>query len=394
MKAISPKLNNNHDNYKNAAYKINSAGGTSKNCRRVIEKASTNRIEHNTQRNGEELVKESYALKQVFNVEKSQTINTIDPTRYATQQELFDDIRYWWVFKNRKKESTITRRLHYAKKMSEHPVYPVNWIEFNPNQIIAYLEHREYIDYQGTRGKHQIRNEWKTVNTFAKVYGRRTDLWGYTPPDPPSPKVRIIPMPKTTHTMIHHVYSKDRYVNALYQHLLMHGFHIGWRPSELVIQKASEVYLEDGYMVIIETKKGNQPRQIFPDQQLLIGRQCKSLKNWIDYWRPKVVTQYSKDWLYLQQNGRPFTVNYLRRLLVPQIKGVWNHYSLYTMRHWCAIARLIRSYLENKSWDKEDVRDWLGHDHVKTTDEYTKFAKRYYRNASFDWLKATLKFHA
>ena len=63
------------------------------------------------------------------------------------------------------------------------------------------------------------------------------------------------------------------------------------------------------------------------------------------------------------------------------------------MRHWCAIARLIKSKVETKNWDIWDVKEWLGHDKVTTTEDYVRYAKQYYRNASYDWIKAILKFH-
>jgi len=163
-----------------------------------------------------------------------------------------------------------------------------------------------------------------------------TETWGYTPPSKPPAKVKIIPLPNTTHSIIHHRYSKDKYTNALFQYILMHGFVIGWRPSEIVIQKVGDVNIDDGYMVITETKKHNQLRQIFPEKDLMINPRRKCLKNWIDKWMPKVENQYSKDFLYLQPNGKPYTVDYLRKKLSPLVKDVWRPFSLYTMRHWCA----------------------------------------------------------
>jgi site-specific recombinase XerD len=118
----------------------------------------------------------------------------------------------------------------------------------------------------------------------------------------------------------------------------------------------------------------------------------KSMKNWIEHWRPKVENQYSKDYLYLQPNGKPFTRAYLRKFLCQHVKQVWNYYHPYVMRHWCAVARLIKSKIETKKWDIWDVKEWLGHDKV-TTEGYVMYAKRYYRNASYDWIKAILKFH-
>jgi integrase len=145
--------------------------------------------------------------------------------------------------------------------------------------------------------------------------------------------------------------------------------------------------------LITETKKSNQKRQIFLEKQLMSGDQYKSMKNWIFKWRPKVANQHSGDYLLLQANGRPFTTNYLRKMLTPLVKQVWLGYSLYIMRHWCAIARLIQSFIERDTWDKTDVQEWLGHEKVSTTDNYTNFAKKYYKNAPFDWIKAILKYH-
>ena len=53
----------------------------------------------------------------------------------------------------------------------------------------------------------------------------------------------------------------------------------------------------------------------------------------------------------------------------------------------------IVSKIETKHWDIWDVKEWMGRDKVSTTDNYTKFAKKYYRNAPFDWIKTILKFH-
>ena len=35
----------------------------------------------------------------------------------------------------------------------------------------------------------------------------------------------------------------------------------------------------------------------------------------------------------------------------------------------------------------------MGHEIIDTTEDYVRFAKQYYRNANFDWIKAALKFH-
>ncbi len=279
--------------------------------------------------------------------------------------------------------------------MSRHPVFPVNWLEFNPIQIIQYLEHREYVDYNNVRGKHQIINEWKTIKTFAKTYGNiNADLWGYTHPTPPEAKVKQIPLPPTVHSLLHRRYSTNNYENALVTHILTHSFHIGWRPSELIIQNVNDVFLEEGYLIITETKKYNQRRQIWPDSIVMRSSQKKSLKNYIECWRPQVANDLSGDYLYLLKNGKPFTStqqlsNYLKTYIGERYPG----FHPYLWRHWCAIARLIRSKVETKYWDIWDVKEWMGHKKVDTTEEYVKFAQNYHRNAPYDWISAVLKYY-
>ena len=121
------------------------------------------------------------------------------------------------------------------------------------------------------------------------------------------------------------------------------------------------------------------------------GKTRKSFKNWIDKWRPKVENQYSGDSLFLQPNGKPFTTDYLRQKLSVKGKLVWTHYHPYVSRYWCAIARLIKSKVETGNFAIYEVRDWLGHDELKTTEGYVRFANQYYRKEPFDWIKAVLK---
>ena len=393
MSTLQEKLFNipNHSGSTNSQDEL--VGGRNQEWEKLIENICQKYVEHNNPQTVVEEMGEHGYVKRKLDVEKIKNPYIIDPTQYQTQEELFDAIKHWWIFKYRKSENTIKDRLRYARKMSEHNVFPINWFKLNPNQIIAYLEYKEYQEYKNERGKHQIINEWKTVKTFAKAYGIDASLWGYIPPSPPKPKVRIIPLPNTTYQMIQHKYSKNLYKNALIQYILAHGFLIGWRPSELLIQKASDVFLDDGYIIITETKKNRQPRQVFPEKDMMINPRRKSMKNWIEHWRPKVENQYSKDYLYLQPNGRPFTRAYLHKFLCENVKPVWNYYHPYIMRHWCAVARLIKSKIETKKWDIWDVKEWLGHDKVTTTEGYVMYAKRYYRNAPYDWIKAILKFH-
>jgi len=386
-------FNNQPDSFSTNPQRL--VGGRNQEWKQLLENIGQQLVEQqHPHQDVEEMGEQKNVTNKKLDVEKIKNPYIIDPTQYHTQEELFNAIKHWWIFKYRKNEKTINDRLRYARNMAAHHVFPINWFDLNPLQSIAYLEYKEYQEYQNLRGKHQIINEWKTIKTFAKAFGINADLWGYIPPSPPKPKVQIVPLPNTTYDMIQHDYSKDLYKNALIQYILIHGFLIGWRPSELLIQKASDVFLDDGYLIITETKKNRQPRQIFPEPDLMTNLRRKSMKNWIEHWRPKVENQHSNDYLYLQPNGRPFTDAYLKKFLNQNVKPVWSYYHPYVMRHWCAIARLIKSKVDTKKWDIWEVKEWLGHDKVTTTEGYVQYAKMYYRNASYDWVKALLKFHA
>ena len=366
-------------------------GGAKQNWKTILEQIiSQKHFEQETTQIVVEEMGEHDHVKQNHDVEKLTNPYIIDPAKYNTFEELTNAIKHHWIYKRRNKPETIQKYIRIMKRMANHPVFPVNWFDLNPNQIIAYLEHREYTE---NAGKCAIGNEWKAVKVVARAYGMNADTWGYVPPSPPPAKVRIIPMPDTVYKLTTHKYSKNRYDNSLIQYILFHGFLLGFRPSEIVTLKVSNIFLDEGYMLIQEPKKHNQLRQVFPEEEIITFDRRKSLKNWIEHWRPKVENQYSKDYLFIQRNGKPFTVNYLRKVLNNAVKPLWNPYSLYVMRHWCAIARLIHSKEETGRWDIWDVKETLGHDDIKTTETYIRFAKRYYKIAHYDWIKALLKFY-
>jgi hypothetical protein len=53
------------------------------------------------------MVKRTYEIKQNLDVERLNNPYLLHPEDYDTQQELFEAIKHWWIFKYRKKESTI-----------------------------------------------------------------------------------------------------------------------------------------------------------------------------------------------------------------------------------------------------------------------------------------------
>jgi hypothetical protein len=61
------------------------------------------------------------------------------------------------------------------------------------------------------------------------------------------------------------------------------------------------------------------------------------------------------------------------------------------MRHWCAVARLIKTRVETGSFDLFQIQKWLGHEEITTTNIYIGQATSYYNVLPVDWISLALK---
>ena len=327
----------------------------------------------------------------------------VDRAKYETHEELYAAISDWWVKIKGYSRSTIRDRIRHARSMAKHPIFPVDWFKFEPEQIVNQLLYRQNYEYPDMATKTgnpnygitQIHNLWKTIRTFSKAYGLDISHWGYNPPSEPEHKVKIVPRPMMVNRLIHHHYSNDRFENSLIRTLLTLGFHTGVRPGELITLKLGDIYFDEGYIIIQEQKKRYRNRQIWIDEPVMNSRQQNSLKNWVYIWHPRRKTELSQDILFIQKNGKPFpSEDALRMYLSPFCKPVWKDFKPKIMRDWNAIARLIRTKIETKKWDTREVKHQLGHkDEGSIIETYIEFAENYYRKDPYDWLRAALKFH-
>jgi len=388
----------------------NKAGGFNQECAEET-KVGQNLSTHQPQV-GEEMVKQAYDVRRIFNVGESKSriddskliISLhVDRTKYSTHEELYHGINKWWVETKGRSPKTVVGRIRCARSMANHAVYPVDWFKFEPEQILNQLLHRQLYEYKElaettgnpTYGTTQLHNLWKTVNMFAEAYGLDISFWGWTPPMLPEPQVKIVPRPKTVNKLMHTWYTNDRVENALIRTLLTVGFHFGPRPEELIAVKVEDVYLDEGYIFIREQKKKFRERQVWIDEPVMNSRQQNSLRNWIKIWRPRIANDQSLDYLFIQKAGTPFpSEDALRMYLTPYVKPIWSDFKPKIMRDWCAIARLIRTKVETKSWDTRTVKNSLGHKYEKTTEAYIRYAENYYRKDPYDWLRSVLKFHS
>ena len=317
------------------------------------------------------------------------------PIKLDPQKATFDDVALHALLRQRLSPSTVEKRMRYARYMETHPV-PVDFRNPSLENFIKHMDYREQVEFTEREGIYALQHEWKTMKTFLRAYGM--PIWDYKPPSVPKSNARYIPLPDTVYKMIHTDYTldtdKDDYANALVQYTLTHSFVIGWRnPSEVCAMTLDNINLDEGTIVIIEPKKHYCTRMIAPEYSILDGKNRKSFKYWIDKWRPKVENSKSGNALYLNpQDGTPIQIDQYRSFMIRRIKPLYPKFTLYATRHWCAIARLIRSKLKTGTWDTLDVRNWLGHTNVKTTVGYLRDAEQYMKLAPYDWFQRVLKF--
>ena len=122
----------------------------------------------------------------------------------------------------------------------------------------------------------------------------------------------------------------------------------------------------------------------------------------VDHWRSKVENQHSKDFLFIDANGKPFynaeSVEpgarlrmLVNRHIQPKVYEIYPEYYPYCSRHFCGVARLLRSYRECGVFDIYKVGSFLGHEKIGTTKGYVKGAELFLDDFNFDWINRILK---
>ena len=296
----------------------------------------------------------------------------------------FEDIALHAELRQRLQQSTIEKRLSYARFMQNHSI-PINFNKLDYIGFIHHMDHRERVEKATPTAQS---SEWKTMKMFLRAY--HIENWDYKPPPEPKSKMRILPFPETVKKFFFYEYSKNLYETKLYQYMFFFGFLVGVRvPSEFVELKVSDVIFEENdraYLIITEPKKNKSRRTLIPERIIMTSPNSKSLKNWINVWRPMVAHEHSGDALFLRPDGYPFTSACLRKKLSKHGKKIWRHFQPYDLRHWCAVARLIKTKVDVGIFDCYSVKNWLGHETIKTTEVYIKYAEQYYRELPVDWI--------
>jgi len=320
------------------------------------------------------------------NVELQKFNRSMTPIILQPQHITIDDLEIHMVYRQRLTREYTQVLLRTLDRMKKH-VIPFDLFQPDYSQFIRHMDYRETIEQAHPS---ILKLEWQAVRHLLAAYS--IPEWSYRLPSMPQARPTLLPLPDQAHNLIHHVYDRDDYRNALTQYFLMHSYMIGMRsPSELVNLRVTDIDLDNNIMVITEKKKGNKKRILALSETLMNSRWTKSMRNWIDKWRPKTQNQYSRDALYLRPDGHPIKEQQITNHILRRVQPLYPGYHLYVSRHWCATALLIREYLRHGHWNVYTVKNHLGHENESTTYNYIKFAEQYVKVAPYDWFNRILR---
>ena len=326
-------------------------------------------------------------MKQHLNLE---LINRLEiPLTLNPENCTLEDIKIHGLCEQYLSESTMDHHIAYLRFMETHTI-PVDIRHPTIENFKRHVRYRLYIEKAGVSAIH---HEYKALKMVLQAYGQ--PAWNIKLPPMPKHKRRQIPLPENAREFWHYKYSKKRYERKLYQYMLFHSFMIGMRsPSELANLRTTDVNIlrnHKAILTITETKKHSSIREIALPEYLATDPYHKSMQNWLTSWRPQVENSKSDDYLYLQPSGKPFGRRFLGKKLAEQGRKVWRNFKPYATRHWCAIARLIETKIQTGNYRPYTIRNWLGHDTIKTTEGYIQYAEQYYDLAPYSWIQCALK---
>lgn len=306
------------------------------------------------------------------------------------------DVGLHAYFFQRHSISYIEHNLRSKRRMVEYK-YPYEFYPPNYNNFSKAIRLREL----SGAGPYGLKHDKQAILTFSRAFGisdiKRIEDYRL-PVMPNNSDNYEVPYPYTVSKFSTFKYYPNikSAVNKFWQSIHFHNFMIGPRaPSELTIMKCSHVNVDgrdNGFLSYPQPKRHGKIRTINPCKAVLSSSHHKSLKNYIDNIRPRIITQFSKDYLYVNPiDGRPFTPANLGKYMRITGKMVYSSYKPYDGRHWCAIAYLIKTKIETGHFDYYAVNRFMGHTNIQTTMNYVGPAMNYYDQYPHDWYGHALK---
>jgi len=234
--------------------------------------------------------------------------------------------------------STALNRVRYVKFLENHDAAPV---QLRPPDEASWLDHVQYRKEVEDIAATALNQYRKALKSLLKFLGM--DIW--TSLDKPFEETKphwTLPDDATVRRFWMEDLHENDYLAATYAHMFHFGFHTGVRPpSEIVALDVDDVDVANRRLVVTQVKK-NGERLLREDVEpfVLSASNSKSLKNYLDNWRPRVATGDS-DAFFLNTNGERFSVQCLGADLSELGKQIWAPFTPYTMRRWFATEYLI-----------------------------------------------------
>lgn len=396
MKSCLEK-NNKVTKYSKSTNNINNklVGGTKKECE-ILNKSIGHIVEHLPNVSGLNMEKLLYEniIKSIeqypFKVDPSLYKNNFDGLQKAVYDNLKDN--------HHRQEGFLDQMMRYSRLMTKQDQpFPIDFYELSYTQFCYHMKWYQDNYYDKTTGKnwYGLKHRKDCVNCYLTAYGiPKQFLWTYPLPPEPNRKSKYIMDPITAHEIINYNFyldNPDRTINLQY----IHAFNnwVGPRaPNEIASMKTSYIDWNQLNLDVLEQKVHYSIRTVFDIEPIIfLGKTRKSLKNYIDKIRPKFENQYSKDYLFINTEGKPWNVRHLGNELGKTGRMVDPKYHAYSGRHFCCSARLIQAWI-NKDPDPLDyVQNFVGHDEQATTEGYVRQTRSMYRKYPFDWISYTLK---
>jgi len=279
--------------------------------------------------------------------------------------------RYAIVIKGLSKE-TWEKRRRYLKHLEEK--YDFN-LHSNPDEIyekfMKYIEQKRMESGQSENAIRFAKNAIQLLFEFLNV--KHNYIWPRSRRQQPE---ITIPPDSVIHRLIHGYHVRDPVLNKEFQYMFHMASIIGPRvPLEIAIMKVRDIDFEEGTIKIWQPKV-RKWRIVYPPKFLLDSPVDKSLKNWIDIWRPKLETSKSADYLWLNQDGLPWNVRALGMRITRIGKKYWHPFHGYLLRHYAATRYLIESYNKFGVFDVMGLKIFMGHENIKNTLRYVHLAEK------------------
>ena len=280
--------------------------------------------------------------------------------------------RYAVVMKGLSKE-TWEKRQRYLKHLEEKYGFDLH---SHPDEI--YMRFQNYVEKKrmelGGQAENAIRFAKNAIQLLFEYLGVKHQY-----PWPKSKRQEpeiVIPPDDVIYNLIHGHHVKDPLLNKEFQYMFHMASIIGPRvPAEIALMKTDGVDFESCTLRFWQPKV-RRWRTVFAPRFLMLSPVDKSLKNWIEIWRPRLEDARSGNFLWLNAYGEPFDIRYLGRKITQIGKKYWLPFHGYLLRHYAATRYLIESYRRTGVFDVMGLKIYMDHDKIENTLRYVHLAKK------------------